>query len=100
MSGPSALPGLRAPTTASCCARCQVSSTHFRGGTNISPVWQTKLLEGSTPPPTKDGVFSYTVYEPLGVVGSILPWNRSASTHDIQGRAGTCRWMHTGGETR
>lgn len=32
-------------------------------------------LEGSTPPPTKDGVFSYTMYEPVGVVGAILPWN-------------------------
>ena len=32
-------------------------------------------LEGSTPPSTKPGVFTYTTYEPTGVVGAILPWN-------------------------
>jgi len=32
-------------------------------------------LEGTTPPPTKQGVFIYTRQEPVGVVGAILPWN-------------------------
>lgn len=32
-------------------------------------------VEGTTPPPTKTTVFTYTRQEPVGVVGAILPWN-------------------------
>lgn len=32
-------------------------------------------VEGTTPPPTKPDVFTYTREEPIGVVGAILPWN-------------------------
>lgn len=32
-------------------------------------------IEGTTPPPTKPDMFTYTRQEPVGVVGAILPWN-------------------------
>ena len=32
-------------------------------------------VEGSTPPPTKPGMFVYTRHEPIGVVAAIVPWN-------------------------
>lgn len=32
-------------------------------------------IEGTTPPATKDGIFTYVLPEPVGVVGAILPWN-------------------------
>ncbi len=35
--------------------------------------WPTKILGTTNPSPT--GVFTYTVREPLGVVGAITPWN-------------------------
>src|SRR5439155_1541455 len=35
--------------------------------------WPTKIL--GTTNPSDPGVFSYTIREPLGVVGAITPWN-------------------------
>jgi acyl-CoA reductase-like NAD-dependent aldehyde dehydrogenase len=47
-----------------------LSAAHFR----YYAGWPTKI-EGSTIPTNSPGLFNYTVREPIGVCGLIVPWN-------------------------
>ena len=56
--------------------------------------WATKIT-GSTLPLSLPGEYlSYTVREPVGVVGQIIPWNFPAADGGVEDRAGAGGGLH------
>ena len=62
--------------------------------------WATKIT-GSTLPLSLPGEYlSYTLREPVGVVGQIIPWNFPAADGGVEARAGAGGGLHDRAEAR
>ncbi len=57
-------------------------------------------IEGAVIPIDKPDTFNYTRYEPLGVVGAIIPWNSPLLADRVEARARARRRQHDGASSR
>ena len=62
---------------------------------------QATALHGETIENSLPGeIFSYTLKEPVGVVGAIIPWNGPLGASDLEDRSGDRDRLHRGAEAR
>ena len=58
---------------------------------------QATALHGETIENSLPGdIFSYTLKEPVGVVGAIIPWNGPLGASDLENRPGARHRLHRG----
>ena len=62
---------------------------------------QATALHGETIENSLPGeIFSYTLKEPVGVVGAIIPWNSPLTASAVEDRAGAGDRLHDCAEAR